>query len=124
MLECLEGTHLAENDTLPDRQIIVELHQHVILGFFIRAIHVKLLDPLDGKFFLSKHELVGVGCESFSERSYAVVEGRREENDLRLGWEHPNSARTQDQAFVSRDPSHAATELAADAARLAGLLTS
>lgn len=40
--------YLGEDDTLPDSEQVVYLYENIIFRFFVLAIHVELLDPLDG----------------------------------------------------------------------------
>jgi len=54
------GTHLAEDDTLPDGQERVQRHEDVVLVFLVPTVHVELSDTLDAKLFLLKLDLVGI----------------------------------------------------------------
>lgn len=71
-----------ENNTLADRQQVVQLHKHIVLVLLRLAVHVKLLDTLDTQLFLLQSDLIGVRRKLRRERTHMVRERRREQHKL------------------------------------------
>lgn len=101
-----QATHSTEDDTLSDRQQVVELQQYIILDFLALAIHVKLFDPLDAELFRFQTDLVGIRCEALGESVYSVGEGGGEQQGLGDGRDHPSISEREnesaDQASTTR----------------------
>jgi hypothetical protein len=76
------GTHLAEDDALPDSQERIQRHEDIVFVLFILAVHVELPDTLDAELFLLKLNLVGVWRKFRGERSDLVGERGGEEDNL------------------------------------------
>lgn len=70
--------YLGEDNTLPDSEQVVYLHENIIFRFFILAIHVKLLDPLDRQLLLLELDLVRIWSELTREIPYTIGESCRE----------------------------------------------
>ena len=78
----MRQSHLAKDDTLPDRHAVVQCRQGVVLCRFTIAFQVELFDRVDGHFLFFEEDLVGLGCGAVGEILGVVVECRGEEDDL------------------------------------------
>ncbi len=75
-------TDLTENDTLPNRQKLIEGNEDIIFLFLILAIHVKLSNVFHAKLLLLQLDFVWTGGEFGRKISDMVWEGGGEQNDL------------------------------------------
>ena len=75
-------TDLTEDDTLPNRQKLIERNKDVIFLILILAIHVKLSNVLHAKLLLLQLDFVCTGSKFGRESSDVVWEGGGEKNDL------------------------------------------
>jgi hypothetical protein len=74
--------NLAEDDTLTDRQKLVQGHENIVFVFFISAIHVKLPNALHREFLPLKLDLVCTGSKFTSEIPDVIWECCREQDNL------------------------------------------
>lgn len=75
-------TNLAEDNTLTDRQKLVQGHEDIVFVFFIFAIHIKLPDALHREFLPLKLDLVCTGSKFTSEIADVIWECCREQDNL------------------------------------------
>ena len=75
-------THLTEDDTLPNRQDVIQHDQLVVFVLLARAVEEELLDRPHVHLFLLELDLVRVRREPVRELAHVVVEGRGEEDGL------------------------------------------
>ena len=77
-----DPTHLTENDTLPNRQDIIQHDQLVVFVLLARAVEEELFDRSHVHLLLLELDLVRVRREPVRELAHVVVEGRGEEDGL------------------------------------------
>ena len=75
-------TDLTENDTLPNRQKLIERNEDVVFLILIPAIHVKLSNVFHAKLLLLQLDFVCTGSKFGREISDVVWECSGEKNDL------------------------------------------
>lgn len=74
--------NLAEDDTLTDRQKLVQGHEDIVFVFFISTIHVKLPDAFHREFLPLKLDLVRTWSKFTSEITDVIGECCRKQDNL------------------------------------------
>jgi len=82
------STHLTKDNTLPNRQQLIEADKDIVFVVLIPTIHVELTDVVDTQLLLLELDLVSCGCDLGGVQTDVVWEGSGEEDDLVRGaWE-------------------------------------
>ena len=83
------ANHLAEDDTLSDRQKVVQADQRVVLGVLVLAVEVELCDGVHGDFVPLQLDLVRTRCEVVDMGLDLVTKRGRKQYQLAVGRQSP-----------------------------------
>lgn len=81
-------TYLAEHNTLPDGQAVIQVAKRLILRLVSFHVEMELLDRLDGDLFFAEEDLVRLGRKALREILHLVGEGSGEQHDLDVVRQH------------------------------------
>ena len=71
-------TYFDKDDGGTYRKQTVQLHENVVLVTFRGTVHVELLDAFDGKLFMPKSDLIGLGCKFIGVGDHLIRKCSRE----------------------------------------------